>query len=156
MAIVICPKCGAKNRVAEQAADRLQPVCGRCGTKLSLSGESPAAGRGQDAGHPLEVTDNTFEREVLGAGATPVLLDCWAPWCGPCRLIAPVMEELAAEAAGRFRIAKINTDENPGVSSRFEINAIPTMLIFKNGELVDRIVGLQPKEKIERKLAAWA
>lgn len=151
MAIVVCPKCGAKNRVAEQAVDRLQPVCGRCGTKLSLGGEAAAAG----GAHPLEVTDESFEREVLGAGATPVLLDCWAPWCGPCRLIAPVMEELAAGAAGRFRVAKINTDENPGVSSRFEINAIPTMLIFKNGQLVDRIVGLQPKERIERKLMTW-
>lgn len=157
MAIIVCPKCGAKNRVAEQAAERLQPVCGRCGTKLSLTGEAAVGGAaGGAGGHPLEVTDASFASDVLQAGATPVLLDCWAPWCGPCRLIGPVMEQLAAESAGRFKVAKINTDENPGVSQQFGIDAIPTMLIFKNGQLVDRLVGLQPKEKIERKLMAWA
>jgi thioredoxin len=150
MSILVCPKCGAKNRVADQASDRLQPVCGRCGTKLSAEASSTAEGA-----HPLKVTDESFARDVLGAGATPVLLDCWAPWCGPCRLIAPVMEQLAGQAAGRFIVAKINTDENPGISQQFQIDAIPTMLIFKNGQLVDRMVGLQPKEKIERKLQAW-
>ncbi len=146
MSIITCPKCGAKNRVAEQALDHLQPVCGKCGTKLNAEASGGA--------HPVEVTDETFASEVLGAGATPVLLDCWAPWCGPCRLIAPVMDQLAGQAAGRYKIAKINTDQNPRVSQQFEIDAIPTMLLFKNGQLVDRIVGLQPKEKIERKLMA--
>jgi thioredoxin len=150
MSIITCPKCGAKNRVAEQALDRLQPVCGKCGTKLNASASASVAGA-----HPVEVTDESFASEVLGAGSTPVLLDCWAPWCGPCRLIGPVMEQLAAESAGRYKIAKINTDENPRVSQQFEIDAIPTMLLFKSGQLVDRIVGLQPKEKIERKLMAW-
>jgi thioredoxin len=149
MSIVVCPKCGAKNRVTDELAGRLQPVCGRCGTKLD--GNATSA---HSSAHPLEVTDDTFARDVLGAGSTPVLLDCWAPWCGPCRLIAPVMNELAAAAGGRYIVAKLNTDENPGVGERFQIDAIPTLLIFKNGQLVDRLVGLQPKAAIERKLLA--
>ncbi|CAA9429061.1 MAG: Thioredoxin [uncultured Phycisphaerae bacterium] len=157
MAIVECPNCGVKNRVDEQAAERLQPVCGRCKTRLAVpanAGNASAAAAG--GGHPIEVTDATFERDVLGAGPTPVLLDCWAPWCGPCRMIAPIMEQLAAEAGGRFVVAKLNTDENRQVATRFQIDAIPTMLIFKNGQLIDRIVGLQPKQAIERKVLAYA
>ena len=149
MPVVECPKCGAKNRVDEHVVERLQPVCGRCGTKL---GGGPAVAEGS-AGHPITVTDDTFASVVLQAGATPVLLDCWAPWCGPCRMIAPVMEELAAEAGGRFVVGKLNTDENPRVAGQFRIDAIPTMLIFKNGKLVDRLVGLLPKQEIQRRLA---
>ncbi|HEX8912305.1 MAG TPA: thioredoxin [Humisphaera sp.] len=153
MSIVACPKCGAKNRVSDELTNRLQPVCGKCGTKLDGSAASPAAAAG---GHPLEVTDESFARDVLGAGGKPVLLDCWAPWCGPCRMIAPVMEELARSAAGRFVVAKLNTDENPETAGRYQIDAIPTMLIFKNGQLIDRLVGLQPKATIERKILAYA
>ena len=155
MAIVECPNCGAKNRVDERAAERMQPVCGRCKTRLAVPAGGASAGAA-DGGHPIEVTDATFERDVLGAGATPVLLDCWAPWCGPCRMIAPIMEQLAAEAGGRFVVAKLNTDENRRVATQFQIDAIPTMLIFKNGQLIDRIVGLQPKQAIERKVLAHA
>ena len=155
MAIVECPNCGAKNRVDERAAERMQPVCGRCKTRLAVPAGGASAGAA-DGGHPIEVTDATFERDVLGAGATPVLLDCWAPWCGPCRMIAPIMEQLAAEAGGRFVVAKLNTDENRRVATQFQIDAIPTMLIFKNGQLIDRIVGLQPKQAIERKVLAYA
>src|SRR4051812_7928971 len=136
MPIVVCRRCGAKNRVDEQRADQLQPVCGRCGEKLDVTAVSEAA----SAGRPINVTDTTFAQDVLGAGSVPVLLDCWAPWCGPCRMLAPVLEELAAESEGRYVVAKLNTDENPQVAGRFRISAIPAMLIFKNGQLVDKIV----------------
>jgi thioredoxin 2 len=147
MDIVTCPNCGAKNRVDHSRARGAQPVCGKCGEPLPV----PAASKGGASGKPLIVTDATFASDVLGASA-PVLLDCWAPWCGPCRMIAPVIDQLAAEAAGRFVVAKLNTDENPRTSSQFRIDAIPTMLIFHRGQLVDRIVGLQPKPAILARL----
>lgn len=148
MSIVVCPNCGAKNRVDEQAAKTKRPICGRCKTPLDLSAAAST--------HPVVVTDATFADAVLKAGPTPVLLDCWAPWCGPCRLIAPVMEELAGSSAGRYVVAKLNTDDNPRTAGQFQIDAIPTLLIFKGGKLVDRLVGLQPKPEIERRLAAHA
>ncbi|MGH9902640.1 MAG: thioredoxin family protein, partial [Pyrinomonadaceae bacterium] len=115
MAIVACARCGAKNRVDERAAVNRQPVCGKCGAKLEGAG-------GADSGKPLTVTDATFARDVLGAGGgLPVLLDCWAPWCGPCRMIAPALDQLAAESAGRYLIAKLNVDENPQTAARFQI-----------------------------------
>jgi thioredoxin len=100
------------------------------------------------------VTDATFARDVLGAGATPVLVDCWAPWCPPCRAIAPTLDQLAAESGGRYVIAKLNVDENPGTAGQYRIQGIPTLLLFKNGKLVDQIVGLAPKPTLAQKLAA--
>lgn len=147
MTVVACPNCGAKNRVDENAAERLQPVCGKCGAALDLT-----AGATADEGKPRTVTDNTFAQEVLGVRGIPVLLDCWAEWCGPCRMIAPVLDELAAESNGRYRITKLNVDENPRTSAEFNIRSIPTMLIFKDGALVDRIVGAQPKAAIAARL----
>jgi thioredoxin 2 len=146
MAVVICSNCGAKNRVDEGAAARLQPVCGKCRSALKVR-----VG-GADEGRPRIVTDATFTQEVLGVRGLPVLLDCWAEWCGPCRMIAPVLDELAAEANGRYLIAKLNVDENPRTAAQFEIRSIPTMLIFKDGALVDRIVGAQSKQAIAARL----
>ena len=149
MTVVTCPGCGAKNRVDETRAGQLQPVCGRCGQKL-------AVGSAGSAGEPLTVTDQSLPAELSRAGGRPVLVDCWAPWCGPCRMIAPVMDQLAAEAGGRYVVAKLNVDENPGTANQFRIDGIPAMLIFKNGQLVDKIVGLQPKQAIAARLAAHA
>jgi len=116
----------------------MQPVCGRCRAKLDAS-----AGEANN-GHPVEITDANFDSLVLRA-RQPVLVDCWAPWCPPCRAIAPVIDQLAAETAGRFVIGKLNVDENPRTASDFNIGSIPTMLVFKNGQMVDRLVGLQPR-----------
>ena len=150
MAVVTCPNCGAKNRVDERRAQRLQPVCGRCGRELSLEAAASTPS------HPITVTDQSLPQELSRAGLTPVLVDCWAPWCGPCRMIAPVMDQLAAESGGRYVVAKLNVDENPGTAGRFGIDGIPALLIFKNGQLVDKIIGLQPKQAIAARLAAHA
>jgi thioredoxin len=147
MQIVVCEACGTRNRVEEHRLAAQEARCGRCGNKLA------AGTRHEDK--PLEVSDGTFEREVLQASRErPVVLDCWAPWCGPCRLVGPIMDQLANESQGRYRVAKLNVDENPQVASQFQIASIPTMLIFKDGKLVDRLIGAQPKQTIANRLAA--
>jgi thioredoxin len=148
MAIQTCSNCGTKNRVNETAALAHQPVCGRCGALL-------VASSGTSDSKPQIVTDASFARDVVAASsARPVLVDAWAEWCGPCRMIAPVLDQLAAESNGKYKIAKLNVDENPRTASQFNIRSIPTMLIFKNGKLVDQIVGAQPKHAIVSRLAA--
>jgi thioredoxin 2 len=141
--IIKCPACGTKNRIP---SNRLSdaPVCGKC--RAPLKG---AAGTGA----PEEVTDNTFDRDVMAFPGT-VLVDCWAPWCGPCKMLAPILDQLASEYKGRAKIVKLNTDQNPGISSRYGIQSIPTMLIFKNGKQVDRLTGALPKQEIEKHLIA--
>jgi thioredoxin 2 len=141
--ILICGKCGAKNRVPSARINE-GPVCGKCREPLDASAAS---------GVPVDVTDQSFDNEVMSNPGV-VLVDCWAPWCGPCRMVAPILEQLAGEYGGRVKIAKLNTDENPVVSSKYGIQSIPTMLIFKNGAQVDRLVGALPKQEIERHLAA--
>ena len=148
MSIQVCPQCGAKNRVDEQASLDKQPVCGRCGTQLRH------ATRTTD-GKPQIVTDTTFANDVVAASSSrPVLVDAWAEWCGPCRMLAPVLDQLAAESNGRYKIAKLNVDENPRTSAQFNIRSIPTLLIFRNGKLVDQIIGAQPKQAIAARLAS--
>ncbi len=93
---------------------------------------------------PADVTDQTFETEVINA-ETPTLVDFWAPWCGPCRMVAPIVEELAGEYEGKVDFYKLNTDENPKVSMQYQIRSIPTLLVFKGGEPVQQIVGAKPK-----------
>jgi thioredoxin 2 len=123
--------------------DRLDqgPCCGKCKAPLSTA----------ELGRVVEVTDQTFDREVLGSGM-PVLVDCWAPWCGPCRSVAPVMEALAGKWAGRVRVMKLNLDENPGIGARYRISSGPTMMLVKNGQIKDTLVGAHPQETLEAAL----
>jgi thioredoxin 1 len=100
---------------------------------------------------PLHVTDESFEKDVLKANV-PVLVDFWAPWCGPCRMVAPILEELAVEYEGRALIAKMNTDDEAETPGQFRIMAIPTMILFKDGEEVERMVGLRQKNAIAESL----
>ena len=103
--------------------------------------------------HPLEITDANFTDDVEKSDL-PVLLDFWAVWCGPCKMIAPIVEELAGEYSGKIKIGKLDVDNNPGVATKFGIRSIPTLLIFKEGKLVDQIVGAVPKGHIVEKLKA--
>ena len=141
--VITCPACGANNRVpAEKIREGLQPVCGRCKAPLTVSA------------HPVIVTDSNFAEEVERS-PLPVLVDMWAEWCGPCRMIAPAVEQLAAELTGRVRVAKLNIDENPATPSRFGVRSIPTLLVFKDGREADRLVGAMPKQEILRRLQAF-
>ncbi len=102
----------------------------------------------------IEGTDDNFVQEVLQSDTT-VLVDFWAPWCGPCRMVAPVVEEIANEMAGKLKVVKVNTDENFGVSNQFGIRSIPTLGIFKNGKLVDAVVGAVPKQHLVSKIMPY-
>jgi len=134
--ILRCRGCGVKNRVPRDRLDQ-RPVCGRCGMPL----ETPGTG-------PIDVTDRTFSQEVL-ASPLVVLVDCWAPWCGPCRTMGPILDQLARDYAGRLKIAKINVDDNPATATRYGIESIPTMLLFHKGREVQRLIGALPRNRIE-------
>lgn len=144
--VLTCKNCGTRNRVDRDKARTSTAKCGKCGQSLQVSSDGQP-----DSGKPLTVTDATFQSEVLNAPGV-VLLDCWAPWCGPCRMIGPIMEQLAAESNGRYRIAKLNVDDNSRTAAQFQIQSIPTMLIFKDGKLIDRLVGALPKQAIAERL----
>jgi thioredoxin 1 len=99
------------------------------------------------------VTEQAFDTEVLKA-SVPVLVDFWATWCGPCKMIAPIVEDLAGEYAGRLKVVKLDVDENGGVAARYNVMSIPTLGIFRNGELIERIVGYMPKEQLKKRIDA--
>ena len=102
---------------------------------------------------PVEITDENFESEVINSDK-PVLIDFWAVWCGPCKAIAPIVEELSVEYEGKLKVGKLNVDDNQQTSIRFGVRSIPTLLIFKNGKLADTIIGAVPKSNIVNKLKA--
>ena len=146
-ALAQCPSCGATNRVPiDRVTDGRKAVCGRCRTEL------PPAAR---TAEPMTFSDATFTADVERS-PLPVLVDMWAPWCGPCRMVAPTIDALAAEFAGRVRVGKMNVDDNPETSARFGVRSIPTLLIVKDGREVDRIVGVQPKAAIAARLERLA
>jgi thioredoxin 1 len=103
------------------------------------------------AGNVLELTDANFQTEVLGSNQ-PVLVDFWAPWCGPCKMIAPTVDAVANEFAGKARVGKLNTDDNPNTATAYNISAIPALLVFKGGQVVDRFVGVVNKDKLASSL----
>jgi thioredoxin 1 len=105
------------------------------------------------AGNTLVLTDANFESEVL-ASDKPVLVDFWAPWCGPCKMIAPTIDAVANDYSGKVRVGKVNTDDNPKTASSYSISAIPTVLVFKGGQVVDRFVGVVNKDKLVTSLNA--
>jgi thioredoxin 1 len=102
---------------------------------------------------PASVTEKSFDADVLKS-TTPVLVDFWATWCGPCKMIAPIVEELAGEYEGKLRVMKLDVDENSGIAARYSIMSIPTLGIFRSGELVERIVGYMPKEALRKRIDA--
>ena len=130
---VECGNCGAKNRVP--AAAKGMPRCGKCSTPLRWV---------------VDASDDEFHAVVDGS-SLPVLVDVWAPWCGPCRMVSPALEKLAGERAGELKLVKVNADDNPEVSRRFEVQAIPTLVILDHGEVVDKQIGALP----EKQLRAW-
>jgi thioredoxin 2 len=139
---ITCSNCGATNRVDfDKIKEGRQPVCGRCKNRLTI----PA--------RPIALTDSNFH-QVVRSSSLPVLVDFWAEWCGPCHMIAPVIEKIANEMAGRLFVTKLNVDENPQTASQFSIRGIPALLIFKDGREVDRIIGAQPEHEIKRRLSA--
>lgn len=144
--IVLCPHCGAKNRIPLQKITS-KARCGKCHQLLV----STAAGSSQ--AHPVRLTDGNFESEVLNSSG-PVLVDFWAPWCGHCRNLEPVLDQLAGEFGGRIKIAKLNVDENPRVASSYNIRSVPNMLIFRNGKVVDTVAGALPKDELARHIQA--
>jgi thioredoxin 2 len=133
VSILGCPNCGASNRIT--ANPRGVPHCGTCGKPLPWL---------------VNANESTFEAEVRAAPT--VVVDLWAPWCGPCRFVGPILEELSREWAGRLKVVKVNVDENQGLAMRYDARSIPTMLVMRDGVVVDRIVGALPKPALVARL----
>ena len=134
VSMLTCVACGRKNRI--RPSERGAPHCGNCGKVLPWL---------------VEATDDTFDVEARASVA--VVVDLWAPWCGPCRFVWPILEQLSRELAGRLKVVKVNVDENPALSSRFDARSIPTLIVIRNGRVVDRIVGALPKSDLSVRLS---
>ena len=128
--VVACRHCGRKNRVPAVASGT--PRCGQCGQALAW----------------ITTADEADFAAVVETQETPVLVDLWAPWCGPCRTLSPVLERLAGDLAGRVKLVKVNVDESPSLSRRFAVQGIPTLLRMKRGQVVSRQVGAAPEEAL--------
>ena len=135
--VYACSSCGQPNRILRARLGD-DPACGRCHEKVFPR-------------RPVTVTDASWKAEVEDS-PIPVLVDFWAPWCGPCRAVAPMLEAVAGQRAGKIKIAKLNVDENPRTAARFRIQAIPTMIVFRGAEPVDQIRGAVPKATLEGRL----
>ena len=132
--VLTCANCGAKNRIKPSAKG--VPTCGRCKQPLPWL---------------VDATDASFDTE---ANAAPtVVVDLWAPWCGPCRFVSPILEELSRDHRGRLKVIKVNVDDNPVTAQRYQAFSIPTIMVLRNGQPVDRIVGAMPKPQLEAKIA---
>lgn len=134
--ILTCSGCGKKNRI--RPSEHGVPHCGSCGAPLPWL---------------VNASEATFETEARAA--VTVLVDLWAPWCGPCRVVGPILEELARDFAGRLKVVKVNVDENPGLAARFGAMSIPTLVVIRNGRVVDRIVGALPKSQLTIRLTPY-
>lgn len=141
--MVRCPLCGTKNRIP-RGKQQDNPKCGKCHNPLFS---------GTVHNKPVDVTDVTFDDEVVHHTGT-VLVDFWAAWCGPCRMMGPILEQIAKEYAGKLKVAKLNVDENPITASLYAIQSIPALLIFKNGKHLETLVGAMSKPELERRLSA--
>jgi thioredoxin len=135
--VVACAQCGQKNRVLAARRGE-QPMCGRCKQPVFPD-------------HPVVVSDASWQGEVMAA-PLPVLVDFWAPWCGPCRAVAPMLDTIAKDRAGQLKVVKLNVDENPQTASRFGIQAIPTMMVFRDGKVIDQLRGALPKPALDARL----
>ena len=133
ISILPCSNCGAKNRIG--ASEKGAPHCGKCAKALPWV---------------VDANEATFEIEVKAAPT--VVVDLWAPWCGPCRFVSPILEELAREHAGRLKIVKVNVDDNQNLAIRFDASSIPTLVVLRAGKTVDRIVGALPKTQLSARL----
>jgi len=136
LSILTCPDCGKKNKI--RPSETGAPHCGSCGHVLPWL---------------VNATDDTFDLEAKAAPA--VVVDLWAPWCGPCRIVGPILEDLSREYAGRLKVVKVNVDDNPVTAQRFQAFSIPTMVVMKNGRVVDRIVGAMPKGQLTIRLTPY-
>lgn len=142
--IVRCPGCGARNRIpAYRMKDKAR--CGRCGRPL------PSGPTYED--RPVNVNDVNFQQEVIGFSGL-VLVEFWAPWCGHCASVAPVLDQLAREFTGRIKITKLNVDENPQTASRYGVRSVPSMLFIKQGRVVSSLAGALPKDDLKRQIEA--
>jgi thioredoxin 2 len=133
LSVLVCADCGRKNKI--RPSERGTPHCGSCSKPLPWV---------------VDATDGTFAWE--GRASVAVLVDLWAPWCGPCRVVGPMLEALALEYAGRIKVVKVNVDDNPALAQQFGASSIPTMIVIKNGRVVDRIVGAVPMSDLKMRL----